>query len=232
MNAIFLSMFLMAAAPAPDAIVKKVNDVLYPEQFKAQMEMTTRRTDGTEHTYKMELLKLGRTKNRLNFTYPPEQAGNQLLRSEDNMWMYLTNLKRSMRISSRQQLMGGDFNNGDLLRTNLVEDYTATLVAEDAESWTVELRAKSNEVTYDRILLKARKADGMPMEQKIFTLSGKHIKTLTYGEPKRYGKVMAPSQWIMQDELARGRRTVLTVHGIDTGVSLSGHLFTPAQLGR
>lgn len=233
-----LAMLLVLAAAAPAAadasavIVEKVDAILSPKKFTAKAEMVTHRSDGSIHTYRMQLFKLDRDKTRLNFEFPPDQAGTQLLRQDENMWMYLVNIKRAIRVASRQQLMGGDFNNGDLLRLSMVEDYASTISTETDKEWVIDLRAKNDSVAYDRIVMRVAKKDNMPIEQKIYTSSGKHIKTLEYGKPKNYGKIRRPSTIIMRDELDSRRRTEMTYFTFDTAPKFTESFFTINQLGR
>ena len=65
-----------------------------------------------------------------------------MLRNGDNMWLYMPNLKRAVRVASRDSFMGGDFNNADVLRVNYTADYTATLAEESKDAYVLELKAK------------------------------------------------------------------------------------------
>lgn len=229
-------LMLAAAGPARAdesvAIVEKVDAILSPKKFTAKAEMVTHRSDGSIHTYRMQLFKFDRDKTRLNFEFPPDQAGTQLLRQDENMWMYLVNIKRAVRVASRQQLMGGDFNNGDLLRLSMVDDYDSSVSSQTDKEWVIDLRAKNDSVTYDRIVMRVAKKDNMPLEQKIYTSSGKHIKTLEYAEPKNYGKMRRPSKIVMRDELDDRRRTEMTYFTFDTAPKFAESFFTINQLGR
>lgn len=230
----FLLMAGSAGAAEPDAteIVKKIDTLLAPNTFRAKTEMVTHRSDNTEHNYKMELYKFGLAKTRIVFSYPPDQAGTQMLRHDENVWMYLVNLKRSIRVASRQQLMGGDFSNGDLLRLNLVDDYVSTLQSQDDQNYTLELKARSNEVTYDKIIFTVRKSDLMPLEQRIYTLSGKHVKTLIYEDVKTFGKAKRPARLKMMDELDKKRWSIITYVTFLPDYKVDEDFFTLNQLGR
>jgi outer membrane lipoprotein-sorting protein len=221
-----------AADPDPKDVARAVDAILNPETFKSKAEMTTHRTDGSTHTYRMEISKKGRDKTRLNFSYPPDQAGTQLLRDGENLWSYVVNLRRPLRIASRQQLMGGDFSNGDLLRLNLIDDYTPSIKEATADTLVLELKAVSNEVTYDRLEITVTRDGYLPLEQKVFTVSGKHIKTLRYEEPKTFGALKRPTKLTMLDALTPSRSTVMTYETFQPGVKISDDYFTLSQLGR
>lgn len=229
---LFPGVGLAAETVDPVALVKKVDALLAPQAFRAKLTMTTHRSDNTEHIYKMEILKLGHDKLRANFSFPPDQAGTQILRDEDNMWMYVVNLKRAIRVASKQQLMGGDFNNNDLMRIHLADDYTPTLQSEDETQWVLELKAKDDTVSYDKIIMTVRKSDGQPMEQKIYTVSGKHVKTLTFENPTTFGAVRRPAKLTMKDELTDNRWSVVIYESVKVDLKLSESLFTLNQLGR
>src|SRR4029453_127653 len=70
--------------------------------------------------------------------------GEGMLLVGENMWVYMPNLKRAIRVASRDSFQGGDFNNADALRVNYVADYTPRHAdSGDPSLWTLELSAKS-----------------------------------------------------------------------------------------
>jgi len=154
-----------AAAPTADELVRRYDEVMSPRTFDALMAMVAHRQDGSTRAYKMRVLKSGDDKTRVWFVEPASAKGQEMLKVGDNMWVYMPNLKRALRIASRESFQGGDFNNGDVLRVNYVADYNAKLVpsADDA-LFALELTAKSSEASYDRIQLWLRKDKRLPVK--------------------------------------------------------------------
>ena len=71
--------------------------------------MTAYREDGSSRTYEMRIMKRDTDKFRLWFDAPSSVKGQEMLRTGENMWVYIPNLKRATRIANRESFQGGDF---------------------------------------------------------------------------------------------------------------------------
>ena len=91
-----------AAAPTADELVRRYDEVMSPKTFDAIMEMVAHRQDGSTRAYKMRVLKSGDDKTRAWFLEPASAKGQEMLKVGDNMWVYMPNLKRALRIASRE----------------------------------------------------------------------------------------------------------------------------------
>ena len=111
-------MWILAAAlmltVTPETLLKQYDAVMGPENFEAQFIMTAHRDDDSERSYKMRVLKSGSNKLRIWFSEPASVKGQEMLRQGENMWVYMPNLKRAVRMASRDSFQGGDFNNADV----------------------------------------------------------------------------------------------------------------------
>src|SRR5215510_9546252 len=112
------------AEPTAAQILAKYDEIMSPRTFDGLMVMIAHRQDGTTRGYKMRVLKSEDDKIRLWFFEPASAKGQEMLRVEENMWVYMPNLKRALRIASRESFQGGDFNNGDVLRVNYEDEST------------------------------------------------------------------------------------------------------------
>jgi hypothetical protein len=149
------------------------------------------------------------------------------------MWNYLPNLKRSLRVSPKQEFHGGDFSNADVLRVNLADDYTpARKEGAPRGTWLLELTAKSDQVAYAKIRYWIRKRDFMPLRQDFYTSSGKLVRRLELKEPTTYGKLVRPAQFVMKNMVARSRTSELTWDAFQVRRKLDPSLFLASSLGR
>jgi outer membrane lipoprotein-sorting protein len=239
---LFASLLLSAAATAADAppaleeVLKRYDALMGPENFKAVMSMTSHRDDGTSRTYKMTLLKVGAHKTRIGFEEPASARGQEILRNGENTWIYMPNLKRSLRLASRESFQGGDFNNADVLRANYTQDYSGT-VKEDTEkpdTWLLELKSRSKDSAYDGIKLWVKRAPlGVPVRGEYFTSSGKLLRSADFLNVKDFGnKLVRPALVKMRNELATQRYSELFFDGIDTRSTAPDARFTLNDLGR
>jgi outer membrane lipoprotein-sorting protein len=218
--------------PSADDLVRRYDEVMSPRTFEAVMEMVAHRQDGSTRSYKLRALKLGNDKSRVWFLEPASAKGQEMLKVGDNMWVYMPNLKRALRIASRESFQGGDFNNGDIMRVNYLADYSAKLLPEDASSWAVELAAKSSEASYDRIRLWLDKVKRLPARAEYYAASGKMLRSATFEVVKSFHGLERPSRIVMRNELATKRFSEMTMVDMKPGVEAPAQKFVLDDLGR
>jgi outer membrane lipoprotein-sorting protein len=224
-----------ARPPTADELLRKYDAIMGAESFEAVMRMEAHRDDGSVRTYKLRILKSGKDKLRVWFDEPASVRGQEMLRQGDNLWVYMPNLKRAVRLASRESFQGGDFNNADVLRVNYQADYTATLAAQSElpDAWQLELKARGSDAAYDHVKLWLRKSDGQPVRGQYFTASGKMLREAELTDVKTYaGGFARPSRFVMKNKLAEKRRSVMTVESMDVRVKPAATRFVLDDLGR
>ena len=91
------------------------------------------------------------------------------------MWLYIPNVGKPMRITSLQSVVGGVFNNADILRLDFSVEYCE--ISEEGEGYLLDLKAKTGAVAYDRLKMGVDKKALVPMVE-CYAASGMLIKTL------------------------------------------------------
>ncbi len=221
------------AEPSAETILEKADAILAPEGYEAEITYVTHKSKGRTRTFSMKLWKKDADKFRVKFSSPADDRNMEVLRVGDNMWQYVPNLKRAIRISPKQEFHGGDFSNADMLRVNLAADYTAALDEADSDSeWLLELTAKTDEVAYHRVMYWIRKSDFMPLRQEFYTKSGKLVRKLELSDPKKFGKLVRPSRYVMRNMLVPARWTELEWTGFALKDYADNALFQQSRLGR
>ena len=113
-----------------------------------------------------------------------KSKGQSLLMRGDDMWFFLPEVARPVRITPIQRLLG-NVSNGDLARLRYAVDYDASIEGEEeaggARCAVLDLRAKRKAATYQRVRYVVRKTDGRPIRAEYFLTSGKPIKTAAFG---------------------------------------------------
>ena len=224
----------LAADPTPEQLLASYDAAMAPASYESQAEMTSYREDGTQRTYAMKMMKAEDDKYRVWFTAPSSVKGQEILRSGQNMWVYLPNLKRATRIANRDSFQGGDFNNADILRVNYSKDYTAKLVPSTvADTWALELKAKNADTAYDSIKLWLRKSDGLPVKGQYFGTSGQLLRSAEFSDYQEFDKGYSrPAKVIMRNELVKTRRSELLFKALQRNVQIPAQRFTQSDLGR
>ncbi|MEO5334143.1 MAG: outer membrane lipoprotein-sorting protein [Magnetococcus sp. YQC-5] len=111
---------------------------------------------------------------------PDEFKGRAALRDGDDVWMHIPGELELRKSNLMFSLVGGIFNNADLLTGFLFEDYQPTLLDEDETGWRLELRPRFGSAPYARMELRVNKKNGLPLTLSQFDSSGALIKTIHY----------------------------------------------------
>lgn len=235
MTALLLALLLTAEPPTAKEVLTKYDAVMAPPTFKATATMTAHRDDGTTRGYKMTILKGADDKSRIWFQEPAAVRGQEMLRNGENFWVYMPNLKRALRLASRDNFQGGDFNNADVLRANYATDYDG-VVKEDAakpDTWLVEMKSKNPDTSYDSIKLWVLKSPlGIPVRGEYFTSSGKMLRSADFTEVKDFGHGMKrPSRITMRNEIATQRFSEMVWDAVDVSAPVSDAKFGLSDLG-
>jgi len=126
------------------------------------------------------------------------------------MWLYIPNVGKPIRITSLQSVVGGVFNNADIMRLDYGEEYNVTSLNEEGERYTLDLKAKTGAVAYDRLRMLVAQDSFMPLQIECFAATGLLIKTLYFKEPKDIGDgVIRPSVTETDSPLYKGYRSIM-----------------------
>ncbi len=142
----------------------------------------------------------------------PRDKGRHLLMLGDDMWIYLPDTSRPVRITPLERL-SGDASNGDIARTNYAIDYAATYVRDEKvgneDCYVLDLTARRKGATYQRILYWIRTEDARPVRAEFYLTSGKHIKSATFDEYAPTGGKMILRRLTLYDEIRHNSHSVL-----------------------
>lgn len=147
---------------------------------------------------------------------PARLKGETLLFNDRILWFFKPGLKKPVPISARQRL-SGQAANGDIASTNYARDYEGTVVGEDTiagkPAWTLELQARTKNVTYDKIRYWVDKEKRVGVKADFLTLKGETFKSATFEYEnmlKNAGKTFPfVSKMTIVDTVTTGNTTVI-----------------------
>ena len=231
--ALLVAPLAQAGEPTPAEVLQKYTDMMSPKTFDALVTMTAHRQDGSERGYKFRAMKGDGDKVRIWFFEPAAAKGQEMLRVDENMWVYMPNLKRAIRLASRESFQGGDFNNADALRVNYVADYTPSFAAgAPADVWILELSAKTKEAAYDKIKLWIHKGDYLPQKGEYYAASGKMLRSMEFSEVKDFRGLRRPARLKMRNETATQRWSEMYYLDMKLDLNVPAQKFVLDDLGR
>ncbi|MCE9625591.1 MAG: outer membrane lipoprotein-sorting protein [Deltaproteobacteria bacterium] len=226
---LMLSAFPAFAAEDPNAIVAKADAIRAPKgsyEFEATVTSFDGETKKSENGYKVYVKDLDHS--LVEFRTPASEKGKSLLMVSEDLWIYLPNVKKPVRIPLQQRLVG-DVSNGDMARANFANDYTATLSGADklngVDVDVLELVANSPNKTYNKIRYWVSKSDGRPVQAEFFTVSGQSLKTVNFEDFRSEAGGVRPMRLVFHDTVNKNKKSILEFKSI-TKKTLEDNMFT------
>lgn len=201
-----------AAALALDgkALLEKVDRNLEPENYEMTRKLINEEPDGKRKEFILYSVKKGRDKVAALFLSPASDKGRSTLRQGDNMWLYIPNVGKPVRITSLQSVTGGVFNNADILRVDYTEEYEVTAATEEAGNYLLDLKARTGAVAYDRLKMMVDKKTALPTVIEAYAASGLLVKTLRFKDIKDFGgDIVRPATVETDSPLYKGYKSVM-----------------------
>ena len=197
--------FLMAVTVGPvyskdaneidgNEILREVDRNLNPLSYESYKKLINIEPDGKKKEFVLFTIKKGKDRVAALFLSPASEKGRSTLRLEDNMWLYIPNVGKPIRITSLQSVVGGVFNNSDILRLDYSEEYTVEETEDFEKQYVLHLRARSKSVAYDKLKMWVEKERLLPTKIECLTEGEMLIKTLHFKEIKKFeGDIERPS---------------------------------------
>jgi len=200
----------LALALDGEAILRQVDRKLNPESYEMYRKLINIEPDGRKKEFVLFTVKKGRDKMVALFLDPPSEKGRATLRLGDNMWLYIPNVGKPIRITSLQSVVGGVFNNADILNLDYSVEYGVEKAVEEAKVYLLDLKAKSGAVAYDRLKMKVDRASLTPIEIEAYAASGLLIKTLRFKDLKDFGGgLRRPATMETDSPLYKGYKSIM-----------------------
>lgn len=237
MKHIAVTLLLLTVAPLVHAIdaaelLRQVDRNLQPESYEMYRKLINVEPDGRRKEFVLYSVKKGGDKVLALFLDPPSEKGRSTLRLGDNMWLYIPNVGKPLRITSLQSVIGGVFNNADILRVDFAAEYDAEGVEESADGYVLKLKAKSATVAYDRLVMQVDKKHRVPRSIEAYAASGMLIKTLRYSQMKDFGDGrLRPSLLETDSPLYQGYKSIMIYASIKAR-DLPDEVFSLNYMGR
>ena len=209
---VILCLIVLPATAAMDGtqILQKVDRNLEPESYETYRKLIDLQPDGSKKEYVLYTMKKGRDKLVGLFLSPASDKGRATLRIGDNMWLYIPDVGRPIRITSLQSVTGSVFNNADILRVDYSTEYNVESVDEQKDSYVLSLKAKTGEIAYDKLKMWVDKQLLLPVTIEAYAASGMLIKTLRFKDIKDFGGgIKRPATLETDSPLFKGYKSVM-----------------------
>ena len=191
-------------------LLKQIDRNLNPETFEMYRKLINVEPDGRKKEFVLFSVKKGVDKVAALFLAPASEKGRSTLRLGENMWLYIPNVGKPIRITSLQSVVGGVFNNSDILQLDYAAEYDVEKTEESGNEYFLQLKAKNKTVAYDRLKMWADKNKKLPTKIECRTEADMLIKTLYFKEVKDFGGgIIRPSVLETDSPLYKGYKSIM-----------------------
>ena len=204
--------FILSPVYAIDGtqLLKLVDRNLNPESYESYRKLMNIEPNGRKKEFLLFTVKKGKDRIAALFLSPASDKGRSTLRLEDNIWLYIPNVGKPVRITSLQSVVGGVFNNADILRLDYAEEYDVGRVEDLSKEYLLHLKAKSNSVAYDQLKMWVDKEKKLPSKIECLTQTSMLIKTIHFKQIKDFGSgIIRPSVIETDSPLHKGYKSVM-----------------------
>ena len=200
----------IALALDGDAILAQVDRNMTPDSFEMYRKLINIEPDGTRKEYVLYTAKKGRDRMAALFLSPASDEGRTTLRVGESLWIFIPDVGRPLRITSLTSVVGGIFNNSDIMRLEFGVEYDVPATEEQEDQYILSLKAKDVTVAYDKLKMWVDKKTVLPVKIECYAASGLLIKTLHYKKIKDFGDgIVRPSLMETDSPLWVGYKAVM-----------------------
>ena len=210
MALVFTPISALAEPLTGEQVLAQVDRNLEPGDLEMYRKIINIEPDGQRKEYVLWFLKKDKDKVVTLFVSPASEAGRATLRLGDNMWLYIPNVGKPIRITSMQSVVGGVFNNADIMRLDYSVEYTVAEMSEADGQILLDLKARSAAVAYDRLRMWVDEERLVPVRIDCFAATGMLIKTLHFSDIKDIGDgAVRPAVMETDSPLYKGYKSVM-----------------------
>ncbi len=198
----------LLAAETADEILKKADEIRAPSDAY-RMEVTVE-SSSDKSLFRFELNIGGKDASLIRTLEPSREVGKNFLMLQEEMWAYIPNIKRSLRVTLNQKLTG-QASNGDISRMRWYGDYDSVLEKEDDKSYQLLLTAKKRGLTYEKIRVWVLKSSYRPERGEYLSSEGKPLKFVQFSEFKEFAGALRPSRILIENAHKKDDFSVLEI---------------------
>jgi hypothetical protein len=154
----------------------------------------------------------GNGRSFVKFVAPPRNVGRSLLALGRDLWIYLPDAGKPVRIPFSQRLVG-QVANGDIARTDYTGDYDARLLGAEPVDGVVchvlDLKAKTKDVTYAAIKYWVSRDGRRPLKAEYYAGTGTLLKTGFFDGFKEIAGHLLSTRLTLIDAIRTDKKSVL-----------------------
>lgn len=221
-------------------IVQKANDLMMGKTNVGESTLIIQRPDWTREI-SMKNWSRGMEYYLILITAPARDKGQVFLKRKKDMWNYIPNINRMIKIPSSmmsQSWMGSDFTNDDLLKeSSIVKDYTHTIIGEEKvegyNCYKIELIPHENAaVVWGKIIMWISQKEFLQLKAEYYDEVGDLINTRLGKDVKVMGGRLIPTTLEMIPADKPGNKTIMKTNSIKFDIPIDDGIFSQQYMKR
>ncbi len=206
-----------STSPSAKQIVDHANELMRGVTSTSEMEMTIVRPKWSR-TLRFKSWSKGVDYSLIYVTYPVKEKGQVFLKRQKDMWNYMPNIERMMKIPPSmmmQSWMGSDMTNDDLVKgASIVDDYSHKIIKEEEVSgykcWVIELTPHEDAVVvWGKIISKITQKGYMTLLNEYYDEDGFLVNKETLSKIKNVGDRVMPTLFEVVPVDKNGHKTTM-----------------------
>ena len=240
-----ITLILLLAATVVNAqdikeIIRLSDEKFRGNSSQGEMTMIIERPSWSREV-SMKNWTLGNDYSLIYITSPAKEKGQVFLKRESDMWNWVTNIERMIKIPPSmmmQSWMGSDFTNDDLVReSSLVKDYTHKLVGEEIidgfECYKAELIPFDDApVVWGKVLMWISKKELHWLKAEFYDEDGFLVNTEILTDVKKMDDRVMPTRMEMIPADDEGHKTILIFKHMKFNIKLKESFFSQQNMKR
>ena len=206
------------AKPDPVALLKELDQLsdFSGKDFSAVFTIVTQKPGEKDSVTQARIFRRDTKKQFLILILLPEvNKGQGYLREEDNVWFYDPTSRKFSHSSVKENLQNTKAKNSDFTLSSFADDYAVTSMTEGTLGkfpvWILDLKAKTNEVSYERVVLYIRKDRTMLLKREDYSVNGRLMRTTAYPKYVELDGKLLSTQILILDEINKGEKSQITM---------------------
>lgn len=235
---LFLLIMFIANLLANEAleIMKKVDQNMRGKDIYLQMTMKIS-SHHHERTMKMQSYSKGDKKSFVKILYPPKDRGITFLSLDNQMWQYVPQIERIIKIPPSMMLqnwMGSNITNDDIVKqSSVVDDYEPKIIKKEGTIVTIELIPKeSAAVVWGKIITNIDTNTYTSNKDIFYDEDNQEVRVFSYKNVKKIGNYYIPTYWKITPSDKKDNFTEIILEEIKYDINISQSYFSKSALKR
>ncbi|TVR67333.1 MAG: outer membrane lipoprotein-sorting protein [Spirochaetaceae bacterium] len=231
-----------ASAPSGDEILRRMEETLFPDSYRMEMEMITLEASGRERTLELDVLYRRGTGSYMEILAPPRSRGTRFLQRDGSLWMFMPRggARSAIRLAPRDSFQGSVFANSDIGESSYTDDYRGMDPRREryrhpelgeVEVFIVEAVPRRPEAPYGRVVARVTVEGFIPLHMEYYVRSGLRIKEMELSQIREIAGRRRPTRMDMRALDEEGKVSTLWVRSLREE-TFPDRIFTQRHLTR